>query len=457
MSSKNSNPTYALSDFIKCLHFYIGLLIGPFIFIAALTGTLYVLSPQIEQIIYKQQLTTNSQVQGLDQSKSHSLQTQVTAARESLVKPLQLKALRPSPAQGQTTRVLFIDPALDRYRAHTVFVDPVTLNIQGNLPSYGTSGILPFRIYLDFMHSDLLLGSVGRYYSELAASWMWVAAVSGIFLWLKLGRRRNIKTTSQKQTKNTKNGFIRSRTRHANIAIYISLGLIFFSATGLTWSKWAGANISQLRQDIGWITPSVSRQLSTPSINLNTRLSAQDNQFDQVLLAARKFGIDANKIEIIPSINNKSAWLVREIDHSWPTQVDSVAVDTASLTVIDHAEFKDFPLIAKLIRWGVDAHMGVLFGVINQLILAAFGIALCAVIIYGYKMLWQRRRNSKGKQNTLTAAWLKLSKNTQITLSVITIILGYALPLIGVSLFLFCMIDLLRWRSSKLTLKTAKN
>ena len=432
-------------------------MIGPFIFIAALTGTLYVLSPQIEQIIYKQQLTTNSQVHGLEQSQSHSLQAQVTAARESLEKPLQLKALRPSPAEDQTTRVLFIDPALDRYRAHTVFVDPVTLNIQGNLPSYGTSGILPFRIYLDFMHSDLLLGSVGRYYSELAASWMWVAAVSGIFLWLQLGRRRNIKTTSQKQTKNTKNGFIRSRTRHANIAIYISIGLIFFSATGLTWSKWAGANISQLRQDIGWITPSVSRQLSTPSINLNTRLSAQDNQFDQVLLAARKFGIDANKIEIIPSNNNKSAWLVREIDHSWPTQVDSVAVDTASMTVIDHAEFKDFPLIAKLIRWGVDAHMGVLFGVINQLILAAFGFALCAIIIYGYKMLWQRRRNSKGKQNTLTGAWLKLSKNTQITLSVITIILGYALPLIGVSLFLFCMIDLLRWRSSKLTLKTAKN
>ena len=70
------------------------------------------------------------------------------------------------------------------------------------------------------MHSDLLLGSVGRYYSELAASWMWVAAVSGIFLWLQLGRRRDIKTTNQKQTQNTKNGFIRSRTRHANIAIY---------------------------------------------------------------------------------------------------------------------------------------------------------------------------------------------------------------------------------------------
>jgi len=30
------------------LHFYIGFFVGPFIFIAALTGNLYVISPQIE-------------------------------------------------------------------------------------------------------------------------------------------------------------------------------------------------------------------------------------------------------------------------------------------------------------------------------------------------------------------------------------------------------------------------
>jgi len=70
-------------------------------------------------------------------------------------------------------------------------------------------------------------------------------------------------------------------------------------------------------------------------------------------LAGSEFAIDANKIEIIPSYGNKPAWLVHEIDHRWPTQVDSVAVDATSMAVIDHVEFKNGPLIAKLVRCGI--------------------------------------------------------------------------------------------------------
>lgn len=48
---------------------------------------------------------------------------------------------------------------------------------------YGTSGILPLRQWIDYAHRSLLLGDSGRLYSELAASWMWVAALGGIALW----------------------------------------------------------------------------------------------------------------------------------------------------------------------------------------------------------------------------------------------------------------------------------
>mgnify|MGYP006959401699 FL=1 len=37
---------------------------------------------------------------------------------------------------------------------------------------YGTSGTLPFRTALDYLHRNLMLGELGRNYSELAASWM---------------------------------------------------------------------------------------------------------------------------------------------------------------------------------------------------------------------------------------------------------------------------------------------
>lgn len=37
---------------------------------------------------------------------------------------------------------------------------------------YGTSGLLPFRTRLDHLHRDLLLENWGRFYSELAESWL---------------------------------------------------------------------------------------------------------------------------------------------------------------------------------------------------------------------------------------------------------------------------------------------
>ena len=61
---------------LRRLHFYIGLFIAPFIFIAALTGTLYVLTPQLEKALYHQQLFSDSI--GVDQQ----LSAQVVRASE---------------------------------------------------------------------------------------------------------------------------------------------------------------------------------------------------------------------------------------------------------------------------------------------------------------------------------------------------------------------------------------
>jgi uncharacterized iron-regulated membrane protein len=114
-------------------------------------------------------------------------------------------------------------------------------------------------------------------------------------------------------------------------------------------------------------------------------------QFDGVLSAARNAGIDASKLEIRPAKTRDRAWTVTEIDRSWPTQVDAVAVDPHTMQVLDRTRFEDFPLMAKLTRWGVDFHMGILFGLANQLLLVAFGLALCVLIIWGYRMWWMRR------------------------------------------------------------------
>jgi hypothetical protein len=42
----------------------------------------------------------------------------------------------------------------------------------------------------------------------------------------------------------------------------------------------------------------------------------------------------------------------------------------------------DWPLIAKFTQWGIYAHMGNLFGLANQILLAALALGLICVIIW---------------------------------------------------------------------------
>ena len=132
----------SLRPFLLRLHFYIGLFVGPFIFVAALTGLLYVLTPQIESWLYRGALYTDST------GPARSLTDQARAARDVLGTDLAVSAVRPAIAPGTTTRVMFSDPLLGESENRTLFVDPVTLEVRGDLTTYGTTGILPFRITL---------------------------------------------------------------------------------------------------------------------------------------------------------------------------------------------------------------------------------------------------------------------------------------------------------------------
>lgn len=111
--------------------------------------------------------------------------------------------------------------------------------------------------------------------------------------------------------------------------------------------------------------------------------------------------------------------------------------------------------MAKLTRWGVDFHMGILFGLANQLLLVAFGLALCVLIIWGYRMWWMRRpaQSAVSPVQTLCQSWLALSGWGRGVTAMVSLLLGLCLPVMGVSLALFVLVDWLRWRAAtRLTL-----
>lgn len=471
----------AIIALITRLHFYVGLFVGPFIFVAAVTGTLFVLTPQLENRLYAEQLYSDAA------GPAHSLAEQIGAARAVVGPDAALFAVRPAPRPGTTTRVLFSEPGLQDSEHRGIFVDPATLAVKGDLDVYGTSGTLPLRTTLDTLHRNLLLGDLGRNYSELAASWLWFAALGGIILWA-YGRRRSAQLAGTASRPR-----LRLRRLHSLIGLWIAIGLFFLSATGLTWSRWAGGNINVVRQELGWVTPSVSTSLGaghpmrdagdggehaghmghmghtghigdmgdmehmehmgpgtadtppdgTPAAPAGNAYAAQ---FDRILATARAAGIDAGAVEIRPPRKPGQAWTVREVDRSWPTQVDAIAIDGRDQSIVSRADFATFPLVAKLIRWGIDTHMGILFGWPNQLLMAAFGIALSTLIVLGYMMWWRRRPAPGSPVLTVTQAWKRLPALPRGIAVLLAAALGWSLPLMGLSLLAFIVVDAMRWR-----------
>lgn len=472
-AAHSAAPRGAVLNLLRRLHFYIGLFVAPFISVAALSGTLYVLTPQLENLIYADALTAQPQ------GDAQPLSAQIHAARAYAGEKQHIYAVRPAPSATDTTRVQFSDASLGASQSRAIFIDPYSLKVKGDMTVYGTSGVLPLRTTIDLLHSSLLLGDMGRNYSELAASWLWVAALGGVLLWLGTRPKRKLKPA--------RTGFAFSRHWHITLGLTLLLGLLFFSVTGLTWSQWAGGNIDRWRTELNWLTPQVNTALNSdapatpadphadhhsmpgmPDMDMSSMpMSAMtkpvpqpaksmpnnlpDSDWDRVLSAARQDGISATKLELRQPRSADKAWTVTEIDRSWPTQVDAVSVNPDSFAIVDHVYFDRFPLVAKLTRWGVDAHMGVLFGLPNQLILALFGLGLCSMIVLGYRMWWIRRPKEAeaNPAQTLTETWLALPHYSKGTCLIVALALGYALPVMGVSLLAFVLVDILRWRKQQ--------
>ncbi|WP_236077650.1 PepSY-associated TM helix domain-containing protein [Rhodococcus sp. P1Y] len=437
--SDSSPPAPSL---VMRLHFYAGILIAPFILIAALTGGLYAFAPTIEDAVYSDLLHTDSV------GPTASIAEQVDAATRA-VPNLTVNAVRPSIAQGDTTRVMFTDPSLGASERRAVFVDPVTAQSVGESVVYGSSNALPLRTWISGFHRHLHLGEPGRIYSELAASWLWIVALGGVVLWVRRWRRGGRLLTVDRSV----TGRARTRNWHGGVGIWIAVGLVFLSATGLTWSKYAGENITDLRSQLSWTTPAVSKSISGDAAPMSGDhaghgmssmaptdddvVGANIGRLDSVLGTARAQGIDG-KVEVTIPAEKDTAFVVAQTRQPWVLSTSSIAIDGSTNAVVDTNWFSDWPVAAKLAAWGIALHMGILFGLANQIVLALLAVALVTVIVRGYRMWWQRRPKAAAPHRGA------LRRQSPVALAAVVltaVVLGWFVPLLGISLLAFLLVD----------------
>ncbi|MBG0567213.1 PepSY-associated TM helix domain-containing protein [Actinoplanes aureus] len=420
------------------LHFYAGVLVAPFLVVAAVTGLLYTVTPQLDAALYGDKLTVAEAG-----STALPLADQIAAARAAHPDGT-LAAVQPGTGD-QTTRVVFSQPGLGENQ-HTVYVDPYTGDVQGQLTTWW--GSTPVTTWLDDLHRNLHLGDLGRHYSELAASWLWVLALGGIVLWWR--RRRSVRGMLTPDLA-AKKGVRRTRGWHAATGAWLAVGLLILSATGLTWSRYAGASFTTALDTLDAHRPALDVPGAAASAGGHhgaggdTPTTVDPAEADTVLRVARDNGL-TGPVELTLPESGGQAWTVAGVDNTWPVGLDRVAVDPAAATVVARSDFADWPLLAQLSKLGVQAHMGVLFGPANQILLAALAVGLLCVIVWGYRMWWQRRPTRGDRRAPVGAAparggWLGLPGWAIMAGVPVVFALGWAMPLLGVPLLAFLVVD----------------
>jgi uncharacterized iron-regulated membrane protein len=430
--------------FVLRLHFYAGVLVAPFIFVAAITGALYAVAPTIERTVYGDILFVEPHGDALPLS-------QQAAAAQAAFPHLTISGMRPAPGPEDSTRIMFSDANLGDDTERAVFVDPYTGRVLGDEPVW--FGYLPLSTWLDGLHRHLLLGEPGRVYSELAASWLWVVALGGVYLWLAKSRTERKRGRAGKLLTVDRSVSGRSRTLnwHGATGIWLLVMALFLSATGITWSTYAGAHVSDIRAALNWERP----QLGTSSAHQGhgdsdpapQHFDAASIDYNTVIDAAARAGVSAPLELTLPS-DPGGGVAVTEIDKPYRLTTNAARVDPASASVTSEIDYwRDYSVVAMLADWGIRLHMGFLFGLLNQLLLLGVALALLTVIGRGYRMWWQRRP-------TRGSAWAvgrpprrgglrEVHAATALVIVLAAAALGWFLPLLGISLVGFVVVDAL--------------
>jgi uncharacterized iron-regulated membrane protein len=433
---------------LRRLHFYAGVLIGPFLVVAAVTGMLYAFAPQIDSVLYSDELWVEPA------GTARPVSEQVAAAQSSLPEGT-VTAVQLFDDPEATTRVVFAAPGLAEEYSKTVYVNPYTAEVKGELTTW--AGSTPAATWLDQFHRDLQLGAVGNLYSELAASWLWVLSVVGLVLWLARRRTAKRKARALLLPEKGAKGVRKTRSWHASLGVWALVGALFLSATGLTWSNYAGENFSAVLVALDAKAPALDTALpgsapaATSGEHSEHNASAGSTEpvdaktFDKVLAAGRGAGLDG-PLELAPAAAPGTAWSVGQTDQLWPIRQDKAAVDPATGNVTARADFDDRPFLAKLSTLGILAHMGLLFGLANQIALLLLAGTILTLIFFGYKMWWQRRPTRADRKAPFGTApkrggWQQLPLWFVIPAPLVLIALGIAMPLLGISLVAFLILD----------------
>lgn len=413
-----ARPGVVLRLLVRRLHFVAGIVVAPFVLVLCLTGLVYVFSPQIHDNLYHAQLYA-ADASGVRRPVTEQVQAALAAHPEG-----KLEAVITPSGVDRTTRVVLSVPGLADDQSRAVFVDPYTNYISGELTTAGNR--LPANTWLRQLHGNLHLGEPGRIYAELAATWLPIIVVAGLVLLLAGGsRRKRVRGRELFVPSLRGQGWNRLRGVHGALGFWLAVGLLLVAVSGLAMSQ------------VGGRADRTTDPLRAPTlVEKPVPVPAPDAVPVGIDRAVAASGLSGELLVTPPSGPGDVYTVVERAPGR-----DAVAIDPYTAEVTERIAWDDYPLTAKLRTLAVEFHTGTLFGLANQIVVAALAVGLVVLILLGYRMWWVKNPY-QGKWSALPSpVWRQLSRGRLVLGLAAVAALTWVLPVLGGSLVVFMAVD----------------
>jgi uncharacterized iron-regulated membrane protein len=365
-------------------HFYAGVLVVPMVLALALTGSIYLFKPQLDR-------WEERDFRGLSTEAPVSPNAQVAAALAA-VPGASFYAYRLPEETGDAAMIHlgWSGGMLD------VFVSPQG-QVLGSLdPEQRLSETIKR------LHGSLMIGRLGDWLVELAASWAIVMIITGLYLWWPRGR--GAAGVVWPRLRGGRRVFWRDL--HAVTGFWVSGLALVLLLSGLPWAGVWGGAFAAARAELGLVSgaqnwkvgaaavhadhdhaammhapPVVGQDLSQLTLYVR-EAEARDLAFPVLVLppgAPQAFGPPTGKV-----------WTVKSEAQNRPL-METLTFDPATGEELRHERFADKHPIDRVVNYGIAWHEGQLFGLINQLIGVATALLLVTLSVSGFVM-WRRRK-----------------------------------------------------------------
>jgi uncharacterized iron-regulated membrane protein len=411
------------------IHFWAALIASPFTLIAALTGLLYIFTPQIEARLYRHldHVAPAASMLPLDAA--------VASARRLNPPGLVVQSVLPPYASTDPVKVIFV-PGQGQSNGHhhpvqaqargganplTVFVNPYDGQVLGTQMEQER-----FSWWAKNLHSRLLQGEGWRWMIELAASWLMVMLLTGVVLWWPRAGQAALPQPG-------KQGRAAWRQWHAFAGVALAILSLVMVATGLTWSKYAGDQVRALRDISGQAPPRLPRHLHSAPV-----AGAQPLAWQAAWQRARALAPDV-AMQLTPPTGPHGVWLASATDRAQPGKRFDLALDAYSGQRMAYSGWDHQTAFGQATAVGIPFHRGE-FGLWNQALLLLFAVGMLFSMLSGWAMFFKRRRAGlPSLPRLLPGAWRAVPPGA--------IVLGVALcvlmPLLAISACVVLVLELM--------------